>query len=209
MIVVFVHGLWLKGHEAVWLRYKVSQELAADTRQFSYPSVNASIAANAAALAQVLSEIKTDTLHLVGHSLGGLVIYKLFEAPNIAALPPGRIVLLGSPLQGSRAAQSLARVPLGRKILGQSIDGDGLTTGNRRWRGARDLGIIAGDLAAGLGRVMGDLPGPSDGTVMVEETKLGGATDHKILRVSHTGMLFSVEVARQTVLFLKTGRFAR
>ncbi len=31
-----------------------------------------------------------------------------------AQLPPGRIVLLGSPLRGSRAAQNLARLPFGR-----------------------------------------------------------------------------------------------
>lgn len=228
-VVVFVHGLWLAGHEAAWLRRKVALELSAESRQFTYPSVTANVTANAASLAKVLSEISADTLHLVGHSLGGLVILKMFaDASADARLEagrtvsdslshearrssspalPGRIVLLGSPVQGSRAAQSLARLPFGKKLMGLSIDEEVLTPRVRHWDGSRELGVIAGDLAFGLGRVVGSFAEPNDGTVLVKETQLEGATDHRVLRVSHTGMLFSAEVAHQTALFLRTGRF--
>jgi len=38
---------------------------------------------------------------------------------------------------------------------------------------------------------------------------LAGARDHLVLPVSHTGMLFSVEVAHQVGQFLAQGRFDR
>ncbi len=190
-------------------------DLPADCRQFSYPSVSAGVAANARALARFMNDIgadplhRVDTLHLVGHSLGGLVILKMFEEVSACpTLPPGRIVLMGSPVQGSRAAQSLARLPFGRKLLGQSADQELLATRTRHWNGSRDLGIIAGDLAFGLGRVIGTFYEPNDGTVMVGETLIEGAADRRVLRVSHTGMLFSAEVAAEIVSFLRAGRFA-
>ncbi|HEV7610470.1 MAG TPA: alpha/beta fold hydrolase [Steroidobacteraceae bacterium] len=209
-VVVFVHGLWQTGGEAIWLRRRLAQDLEADSRAFSYPSVAAGATTNARALAQFLSAIPADTLHLVGHSLGGLVILKLFEdAAAYARLPPGRIVLLGSPLRGSRTALNLARLPFGRKIMGSSVGEELLVPRERRWNGSRDLGVIAGDLGFGLGRLVGTLEGPSDGTILVEETLLDGAADRVVLRVSHTGMLFSALVAKQTGAFLATGRFSR
>lgn len=206
-VVVYVHGLWLKGREAAWLRRRVSQELAAQTRAFSYPSVGADVRANAQALGQFLTETPADTLHVVGHSLGGLVILKLFE--DAPPLPPGRIVLLGSPVRGSRAARRLAQLPFGRTIMGLTVDDELLTVRQRRWDAARDLGIIAGDLGFGLGRLVGHFAEPNDGTVAVEETRLDGATAHLVLRVSHSGMLFSAAVAQQTAAFLRTGSFVR
>src|ERR1700737_2177034 len=105
-VLVYVHGLWLGGGEAVWLRRRLAQDLQADARAFSYPSVAADASTNARALARFLTAIHADTLHLVGHSLGGLVILKLFEDDSEAQtrLPPGRIVLLGSPLRRRRPA---------------------------------------------------------------------------------------------------------
>jgi hypothetical protein len=76
-----------------------------------------------------------------------------------------------------------------------------------RWAGERDLGVIAGDLSLGLGRLVGSLEGPNDGTVLVEETALEGASDHRVLRVSHSGMLFNRNVADETAAFLRDGRF--
>jgi len=216
-VVVYVHGLWLKGREAAWLRRRVSLELAAETRAFSYPSVTAGIAANAHALAEYLEGISADTLHLVGHSLGGLVILKLFESgpmkeglfENGSPMPPGRIVLLGSPVRGCRSAQRLAQLPFGKKIMGLTVDDELLTPRRRRWDATRDLGLIAGDVGFGLGRLVGQFAEPNDGTVAVEETRLTGATEYRVLRVSHSGMLFSAAVARQTAAFLRTGRFER
>jgi pimeloyl-ACP methyl ester carboxylesterase len=210
-VIVYVHGLWQRGLESHWLRRRLSLDLGAEARAFSYPSVAADATTNARALAKYLGAIRADTLHLIGHSLGGLLIVKLFaeDADVQARLPPGLVVLLGSPLRGSRSAQKLARLPFGKKIMGLGVGEELLASRERRWNGARDLGVIAGDLGFGFGRLVGPLGGPSDGTILVEETELEGTADRLVLRVSHTGMLFSAAVARAAGAFLRTGRFSR
>ncbi len=210
-VIVYVHGLWQTGREAIWLRRRLEKSLNAEARAFSYPSVVADAGSNGRALAEYLGAIRADTLHLVGHSLGGLVILRAFaEDQRLGArLPPGRIVLLGSPLRGSRTARNLARLPLGKSIMGRSIHDEVLAVRERHWDGSRDLGVIAGDLGFGLGRLVGRLGGPSDGTVLIDETRLPGASDQVVLRVSHTGMLFSAVVATQAGAFFRTGRFTR
>ncbi|MEP6547868.1 MAG: alpha/beta hydrolase [Gammaproteobacteria bacterium] len=208
-MVVYVHGLWQRGAESFLLRRRLAQDLQADARTFSYPSITTDASTNARALAKFLAAMRADTLHLVGHSLGGLVILRLFEedAAVRAWLPPGRIVLMGPPLRGSVSAQNLARLPLGKTILGRSGREELLLPRDRRWGDARDLGVIAGSLDRGVGRLLGKLEGPNDGTVLVAETQLVGAEDHRVLRVSHTGMVFSKAVASATATFLKTGKF--
>jgi pimeloyl-ACP methyl ester carboxylesterase len=217
-VVVYVHGLWLRGHEAAFLRRRLAKALDAETRSFTYSSVGATVTDNALALEKYLAKIPADTVHLVGHSLGGLVILKLFELVALGAngslageevLPPGRIVLLGSPVRGSRSAQRLARLPFGRAMLGVMAGEVLLSACDPRWDGRRDLGVIAGDLAIGLGRLLGPMGAPSDGTVLVEETDLPGAAEQLRLRVSHSGMPYSAAVARQTAAFLRGGRFEK
>lgn len=208
VVVVYVHGLWLPGGESFLLRRRLSRALGAQSCVFAYPSVRAAFADNAMALGRYLRTVKADTLHLVAHSMGGLLILKLFEAGLAQDLPPGRIVLTGSPVRGSRSAERLVRLPLGRALLGLTGGEVLLDRRERRWRGERDLGVIAGDLGVGLGRLLGSIDGPSDGTVRVEETDLPGAADQILLRVSHSGMVFSPEVARQAAAFLRDGRFA-
>ena len=208
-LVVYVHGLWLTGNEAGILLRRLSRELNAKTRAFSYPSVTASISDSAQALGKFLAQQRAETLHLVGHSLGGLVILKLFENGDRAQLPPGRIVLLGSPLNGSRAAQNLARLPFGKKILGRGVHEELLTERQRRWMGQRELGVIAGSVGIGLGRLVGVHGAPSDGTIFVEETRLPGILEHLVLRISHTTLPLSSVVARQTAAFLNDGCFIR
>jgi pimeloyl-ACP methyl ester carboxylesterase len=209
-VIVYVHGLWHRGPESVWLRRRLSQDLGAAVRVFSYPSVAADATSNARALAKFLTAMRADTLHLVGHSLGGVLILKSFEQNTEAGvqLPQGRIVLLGPPLRGSRTARNLARLPFGKAIMGRSVGEELLPPQVRRWNRSRDLGVIAGDVGAGLGRLVGTLGGPSDGTILVEETLIDGAADRVVLRVSHTGMLFSAQVARAAAAFLSTGRFS-
>lgn len=206
-VVVYVHGLWLPGGESFLLRRRLSRALDAESRMFGYPSVRATLADNAAALGRFLRRNSADTLHLVAHSMGGLLILKLFELGLAADLPPGRIVLTGSPVRGSRSAARLARLPFGRTLLGRTAAEALLPRSQPRWPGVRELGVIAGDLGWGLGRLLGSVSAPNDGTVLVEETDLPGATQQLTLPVSHSGMVFSAEVARQAAAFLRGGRF--
>lgn len=209
-VIIYVHGLWQRGAESHWLRRRLAQDLGAETRSFSYASVAGDASQNARGLTQMLREIRADTLHLVGHSLGGLVILKAFaDEAALRELPPGRIVLLGSPLRGSRAARNFARLPFGEQIMGRGVREELLQPQPRvrRWSGPRDLGVIAGDLGFGVGRLVGAMGGPSDGTILVEETQIDGAADRVVLRVSHTGMLFSAKVASAAGVFLRSGRF--
>ncbi len=215
-VVVYVHGLWLNGWESLLLRRRLSRELHCEARSFRYSSVSAGLRENARALATFLTQVRADTLHLVGHSMGGLMILELFENSlaaddNVARrtlLPPGRVVLLGAPVRGSVAARNLAQWPLGRRILGLTAHEVLLPERQRRWVGSRELGVIAGNVPVGFGRFMGPFAAPSDGTVLVEETYLDGAKEHLILRTTHSGMVYSTIVAQQVASFLGDGCFA-
>jgi pimeloyl-ACP methyl ester carboxylesterase len=205
--VVYVHGLWLNGWESLLLRHRISRHLGCATLPFTYSSVGASLGENVHALAGFLERVPAERLHLVGHSMGGLLIIEMFE--TVRALPPGRVVLLGSPAQGSRAARNLAGWSLGRRIMGRMAHEVLLPMRNRRWSTARDLGVIAGSRAVGLGRLVSPLDEPSDGTVLVSETRVEGAKEHLTVRTTHSGMMYSHFVAHQVVAFLRDGRFAR
>jgi pimeloyl-ACP methyl ester carboxylesterase len=215
-VIVYVHGLWLNGWESLLLRQRLARHLNGTALSFRYSSVGAELAENARALRAFLGGVRADALHLVGHSLGGLIILELFESAAARAgdaggemsLPSGRIVLLGSPVRGSRAARNLSQLPFGRRILGLTAHEALLPERERQWIGGRELGIIAGTLPMGFGRFMGPFDSPSDGTVLVAETHLAGAKQHLALRTTHTGMVYSPEVARQVAAFLRDGRFA-
>lgn len=204
-VVVYVHGLWLNGWESLLLRRRLSRGLNCEALSFSYSSVGADLGANTRAFAAFLARIRADTLHLVGHSMGGLMILELFERGTV--LPPGRIVLLGAPVRGSLAARNLAQLPLGRRVLGLTAHEVLLPRRERNWGGARDLGVIAGNLPLGFGRFVGPFAAASDGTVLVEETQLNGARESLILRTTHSGMVYSPLVARQVAIFLRDGHF--
>jgi pimeloyl-ACP methyl ester carboxylesterase len=205
-VVVYVHGLWLNGWEGVLLRRRLARRLGCETRAFSYASVSAGVSDNARALEVFLGQMSADTLHLVGHSLGGLLIFELFA--RSPALPPGRVVFLGSPLQGSRAARNLDRLAFGRRMMGFTGRELLVPVGGRRWSGPRELGVIAGSLALGMGRFVGSFDEPNDGTVLVSETQIEGAKRHLTLHTTHTGMVYSPVVAGHVAKFLQEGDFA-
>ena len=201
--MLFVHGLWMNGLETWWLRHRVeAQGFAAHA--ISYPTLHATPEQVVEQLALAIAAL-APPVHLVGHSLGGLMLLKLFELrPD---QPPGRVVLLGSPVTGSHAARSVASWAIGPSLIGQLALQEIVQRGPRRWEQPRDLGIIAGSTSAGLGRIVSNLPEPNDGTVAVEETRLEGMTDHLVLPVTHTGMLFSPDVAQRVSGFLDRGTF--
>jgi len=202
--VVLVNGLWL-GDPALWLLARRLRRAGFQTFRFSYPSVRQDLRANAAQLHEFLARVPGATVHLVGYSLGGLVIRALFHFQP--SQRPGRIVLLGSPQSGNRAAQTLARSRFGRALLGRAM-AELIAGTPQRWNWpARETGVIAGSRSLGLGRLVARLTEPNDGSVAVEETTVPGTHARLILPVAHFAMLLAPAVARQVAQFLRSGTF--
>jgi pimeloyl-ACP methyl ester carboxylesterase len=204
--VIVAHGLWMPGFETGVLRRRL-RAAGFEPYLFRFRTVRETLAGNVERLAQFSATISGETLHYVGHSLGGVVAVALKQTH--APTRPGRVVCLGSPLNGSVAAARLERLPGGRRVIGRSLGELNARGGLDPWRGPGELGIVAGSLGVGAGRALGGLPVPNDGTVGVVETRLEGATDHIVLRVSHTSMPFSRRVAHEIATFLREGRFSR
>jgi pimeloyl-ACP methyl ester carboxylesterase len=137
--------------------------------------------------------------------MGGIVILQTLARHPVERL--GRVVLVGTPFQGSAAADGLARSRPGRFLLGRSMS---------QWRGVGadelppglELGTIAGISPLGVGRLVAKLPLPHDGTVSLAETQVPFATDRLVLPVTHSEMLVSARVTAQIVAFLRSGTFA-
>jgi pimeloyl-ACP methyl ester carboxylesterase len=206
-LVILVHGLWQSGLELFVMRRRLQADGSLRALFFTYPTTVGTMSNHVRRLIDCARAHKAEQLHFVGHSLGGLVVLRALEITD--DLPPGRAVLLGSPLQGSRTAQSLARLPFGRALLGGALTQECVDWSPRKWSGRREVGVIAGSMGFGVGRLLASLDAAHDGTVLVEETRLPGAKDHMVVAASHTGLLVSAQVAEQTRHFLDRGVFKR
>ena len=201
--VILVPGLW-NPSGMLWL-------LAARLRRAGYAphifdySGRASLGGNVERLARFARETLGDRpAHFIGHSLGGvLVLETLNRHPNIAV---ASALLLGSPVRGSFAGRRFGRTRLGRWMMGESARC--WEERDARWSRAAPLGVLAGSVGIGLGRMIGGrLPGVHDGVVQVEETAVEGMAARKVVRQPHSWMPVSPGVARITETFLRTGSF--
>ncbi len=203
--IVLVHGLWMNGLEMWLLRHRL-QKLGYRVYQFRYRTVGRDLSENAERLNNYLGKyVVGETVHLVAHSLGGLVVRRLLS--DFPVQRPGRVVTLGTPHQGSYVAHRASRNSLLRRLLGSSLSA--LRGELSPWEGERELGSLAGTLSMGVGWIFRGLARPNDGTVSLEETRLEGASDHYALHLSHFSLLLSSATATQVVYFLQHGRFYR
>jgi pimeloyl-ACP methyl ester carboxylesterase len=209
--VILIHGIWFNAVSMVVLRRRLEKEHGFDVRLFNYPSVRGTLDDNARRLSDFIAAEELDAAHVVGHSLGGVIALRMYAIDAKAV--PGRVVALGSPLTGSRAASFVNSLDWGKPILGQSLPAGVIHEPANDWASdvcnRRDVGVIAGTVPYGVGRLVTSFDDDNDGTVAVAETRIAGAKDHICLPVSHSTMLLSSEVADQAAEFLSHGRFLR
>lgn len=204
--VVYVHGLWLSGRESLVLRRRLARYFGFRVHRFRYSTISSNMREITRSLCSFVHSLGSYPVHLVGHSLGGLVIYRFLQ--RYPQQPQGRVVFLGTPCKPSRVALEAVHIRLVASLMNQSAAEELLRNRERRWTMKRDLGIIAGTQPLGVGRFLAHFEEACDGTVAVSETRLPGAKDHIVLPVSHLGMLMSARVARETGLFLRDGHFS-
>lgn len=182
----------------------------------SYHSVWQSIDDHSLRLHRWLSTHHDGTpIHLVGHSLGGLVI-RHFLVNFGYHWQIQRCVSLGTPHQGSICASYANRLlpPLVKNAYPNALDGTCVDVPH-----GVEFGVIAGTRAMGLGlpllsyhtkkQGLSHSERQNDGTVYLSETVLKNATDYLVLPVSHTGLLSDKTVAHQVAHFLRHGAFER
>lgn len=208
--VICVHGLWLSGFAMGFWRARFAQAGYA-SHVFSYQSVRQPLLTSARRLADFAATLPQERIHFAGHSLGGVLIAAMLAERGWAleGKSLGRVVLVGSPFQGTEVGAQLARWNAGRLALGRAVL-DWMEGTPPEVPETVELGVIAGDRPLGLGRIAA--PGlrmPHDGTISVAETRVIGAREHLTLPVSHTEMLMSARVAQQMLRFVAHGAFAK
>ena len=209
--VVCLHGVWMPGMVMTLVKRRLESEYAYQAHLFSYPSVSGTLDENARSLAEFIAEHNLDNVHLVGHSLGGVVSLRMLALEPDA--PVHRVVCLGSPLCGSRAASHLNQTDWGNSILGKSVTDGVVDDAANQWAkdvcATHDVGVIAGTVPVGVGQLVISFEGENDGTVAVSETRLPGIKDHICLPVNHKGLVVSNNAIDQAAAFFKRGEFLR
>ena len=136
-----------------------------------------------------VESMPVDTLHFVTHSLGSIVIRYYLKNHHLPHL--GRVVMLCPPNRGSQFASIFKNNFLFKTITGPSGQQLGTEAGsipNELGSVDFDLGILAGNRSDyPLNSIF--LPGPDDGIVSVENTKIAGMTDMRVLPYGHASIL--------------------
>ena len=201
--IILVHGLWMHGIIFLPQQHWLARHGFA-VRRFSYPSMRQGLQHNARALSQLVAATDSERIHLVGHSLGGLIVLGMLAQycdPRVR-----RVVLMGSPCMGCHSASVLVRTPWLKALAGRTLK-EWLVLPRPHLPEQIEIGVLSGTRSIGLGRLISGLPRPNDGVVSVAETRLPEARDFITLHVSHAEMVVSRDCADQVAAFLKSGCF--
>ena len=192
--VVLLHGLGRTSASMSKLHRRLEQE-GYRVKDWSYRSTRGRIEDHGQRLHDFLAIVDSDPgvsrIHIVGHSLGGIVArYALtVEAPE----KMGRVVMLAPPNRGSAAARKWAPL-LGTiiKPLQQLSDDPNSDVNQLAVPAHIEFGVIA---AAG------------DGKVRPEDTHLPGEASHLVVPGFHTFIMNRDDVCDAVLAFLKRGSF--
>jgi pimeloyl-ACP methyl ester carboxylesterase len=200
--VILVHGLY--HNPAAWFvwRWRLRRRGFTDLRCYGYPSFGREFADIAKELAAQLRQTAEDSEHsgtggrvlLIGHSLGGLIIRA--ACAEVAAEAGGAhvagVVTLGTPHRGSTLAGLLGIGRLAR----------GLAPGGRVIQAVRKLPCAPGP-GLSLYTPTDGMVLPLSGALLDERERCAGWTERALPAMSHVGLLYSAEAARQVLAFLE------
>jgi pimeloyl-ACP methyl ester carboxylesterase len=214
--VLLLHGLAAPRWSMQLLGRHLQKEYGYYPFVVEYASTRSTIDDQARGLANVIKSLEgIDEVHLVGHSMGNIVIRRYLAGDNSAVngwrpdARIGRIVMIAPPNHGSITANRLSEFSLFQKLLGES--------GRQLGKGWKDLetrlatpkvefGIIAGGFGTRIGLSL-TVPGDDDGRISVETTRLAGATDFIVVSAIHEFIANDPRVLGLTGQFLAEGYF--
>jgi pimeloyl-ACP methyl ester carboxylesterase len=210
--VVLLHGLNRS--------FRAMDKMAAALQAADFSTVNVDYPSQSGPVEQI-APVAVDTgleqcralgaekIHFVTHSMGGILLRWSQQTNPIPDL--GRVVMLGPPNQGSELVDETREWAIARMVTGEA--GSQLGTDEESIPAQLgpvdfELGVIAG--AGTISPFMSAiLPAYDDGVVSVAGTRVLGMADFMIVESSHSFLMKSQTVIRNTVAFLQTGTFPR
>jgi pimeloyl-ACP methyl ester carboxylesterase len=218
--VITLHGLGRSRNHMAELGQRLAKEGGFTWINMGYASTRRSLDDHALALAKVIEGLEgIDEINFVCHSLGNLVVRRYLgeaSAENPRWKVDSRIkrmVMLGPPNQGARLAQVVADV-LKDSQLARLVTGPSAWQLAREWDHTQRLlatpGSEFGIIAGGLDNEEGMNPlleGDDDLVVRVQETRLPGAADFRLVRVRHGELVYDAAVLQFVLTFLQHGYF--
>ncbi|MBE0377263.1 lipase family alpha/beta hydrolase [Pseudoalteromonas prydzensis] len=192
--VVVLHGLYMSG----FVMRPLCSQLEKSGLSILNLSYNTLSPDRAAIFAQIDAFIDGKSTALVCHSMGGLVARAYLAANSEQSQNVEKVITLGTPHKGSHIARRMQQKGFD-VFLKNSVEF--LLTENGDWPFNAKLYSIAGDLPIGLMPLIAK-GSQSDGTVLLDETKLNGMAEHKVFHLSHTSMIYSRQVMKYIVELL-------
>nr|WP_269808760.1 alpha/beta hydrolase [Enterovibrio nigricans] len=116
--------------------------------------------------------IEGEETAIVAHSMGGVIARTYLEADSEMSHFVSKVVTLGTPHKGSQVAAFFKKVGIG-DFMFQESSKYLIPENEPIWPKGSELYSIAGELAIGPATVL-NRGEPSDGTVLLEETKIDG-----------------------------------
>ena len=184
--VIVLHGLYMSG----FVMRPLCSRLKSSGVKVLNLTYNTLTPNRDAIFAQIDEFIGDHPSAFVCPSMGGLVARAYLEANSPASQHVEKVITLGTPHKGSHIAQKMQQKGF-ESFLKNSVEF--LLSKNGNWPFKAKLYSIAGDLPIGLMPLI--VKGScSDGTVLLDETKLKGMAEHKVFHLSHTSMIYSRQV---------------
>ena len=199
--IILLQGMG-RGRASLWVLDTRLQHAGYSTLSFPYLAHSHSIDGLSEQLCKFIRDnVKTDTYHIIAHSLGNLIVRSAFRY----GYPPGlgRIVMLAPPNRPADLARALRDNAVYQWFTGES--GQQLASESFYEQlpvPDVEFGIIAGDRGQSF-----MLKEPNDGVISVGSTKLDGMTDWVVVPQSHNFIMNSRVVAALCISFIEKGAF--
>ncbi len=209
-LVLLLHGIG-RSKDAFKPMTQALRDAGYEAHALNYPSTMRSLEDHAVQVEQLLDRSEgVEQLSIVAHSMGGIVTRVLMARDGAwrRRLDVHRVVMIGTPNQGSRLASVLAdKVPGALSVGGPAFDQIRSKEAGLLPPLQERFGLIAG----GRGDPRGYNPllqGDDDSYVSVEETMLPGAEDRLVVPQGvHSVLMMQPSVIRATLRYLESGRF--
>jgi triacylglycerol lipase len=210
--VILLHGLCRTSRSMTRMQRALTQA-GYTVWNVNYPSRTAPIEVLADdAIGKAVADCRQNgatKIDFVTHSMGGILVRSYLARHSMPDL--GRVVMLTPPSQGSEIVDKLGGLALFKWINGPAGDELGTdkdSTPNELGPAHFPVGIIAGDRSVNWINSLFFLPGRDDGKVTVARAKLDGMSDFRVIHATHSFVTYNHEAIRQTIQFLRTGKFS-